>query len=90
MACWSGSFPCRVCISIQVAATLSIMSDSLPLQSYHSILVYCCGFEDLDMDMVMIILSLGFLYLLTIDIDMGQHFACLCMFLFVGANIVSG
>jgi hypothetical protein len=82
MACWSGSFPCRVCISIQVAATLSIMSDSLPLQSYHSILVYCCGFEDLDldMDMVMIILSLGFLYLLTIDIDMGQHFACLCMF----------
>jgi hypothetical protein len=40
--------------------------------------------------MVMIILSLSLLYLLTFDIDMGQRYACLCMFYFVGANIVSG
>jgi hypothetical protein len=37
MACWSGYFPCRVCISIRIVVTLSIMSDSLLLQSSHSI-----------------------------------------------------
>jgi hypothetical protein len=36
MMCWSGSFPIG-CISIQVAATLSVMSGSLSLQSSHSI-----------------------------------------------------
>jgi hypothetical protein len=46
------------CISIRVSATLSVMSDSLSLQSSLSMLVYYCGFKDLDRDMVMIILSL--------------------------------
>jgi hypothetical protein len=36
MACWSGSSPTG-CISIRVAATLSVMSGSLPLQSSRSI-----------------------------------------------------
>jgi hypothetical protein len=35
MACWSGSSPTG-CISIRVAATLSVMSGSLPLQSCRS------------------------------------------------------
>jgi hypothetical protein len=35
MTCWSGSFPVG-CISIRVAATLSVMSGSLSLQSSHS------------------------------------------------------
>jgi hypothetical protein len=53
MACSSGLSPAGS-TSIQVASTLSVMSDSLSLQSSHSMLVYCCGFEDLDM----VILSL--------------------------------
>jgi hypothetical protein len=53
MVCWSGFSPVG-CISIQVATTLLVMSDSLPLQSSHSMLGYCCGFKDLDM----VILSL--------------------------------
>jgi hypothetical protein len=40
MACWSGSSTVG-CISIQVAATLSVMSDSLSLQSSCSMLAYC-------------------------------------------------
>jgi hypothetical protein len=35
MACWSGSSAAG-CISIQVTATLSVMSDSLSLPSSHS------------------------------------------------------
>jgi hypothetical protein len=35
MVCWSGSSPAG-CLSIQVTATLSIMSGSLSLQSSHS------------------------------------------------------
>jgi hypothetical protein len=35
MACWSCSSPAR-CISIRVAVTLSVMSDSLSLQSSHN------------------------------------------------------
>jgi hypothetical protein len=35
MACWSGSSPAG-CISIQVTATLSVMSGSLSLQSSRS------------------------------------------------------
>jgi hypothetical protein len=35
MTCWSDSFPAG-CISIQVTATLSVMSDSFLLQSSHS------------------------------------------------------
>jgi hypothetical protein len=35
MMCWSGSSPAG-CISIRVAVTLSVMSDSLSLQSSHS------------------------------------------------------
>jgi hypothetical protein len=35
MACWSGSFTVG-CISIRVAATLSVMSDSLSLPSSRS------------------------------------------------------
>jgi hypothetical protein len=38
MSCWSGSFPTG-CISIRVAATLSVMSDSLSLQSSRSMVV---------------------------------------------------
>jgi hypothetical protein len=34
MACWSGSSPAG-CISIRVTAALSVMSDSLSLQSSH-------------------------------------------------------
>jgi hypothetical protein len=72
-------FPLQgVDINLSHLDTLGV-SDSLPLQSYHSILVYYCGFDDSDMDMVMIILSLGLLYLLTFDVDMGQRSACLCM-----------
>jgi hypothetical protein len=56
------------------------MSDSLLLQPSRSMLVYYCGFEDLDMDTVMIILSLWLLYLLAFDIDMGQGSACLYLF----------
>jgi hypothetical protein len=44
MACWSGSSPAG-CISIRVTATLSIMSDSLSLQSSHSMVVVL-GLED--------------------------------------------
>jgi hypothetical protein len=44
MSCWSGSSPAG-CLSIQVAATLSIMSDSLSLQSFHSMIVIF-GLED--------------------------------------------
>jgi hypothetical protein len=36
MVCWSGSSPAG-CISIQVAVTLSVMSDILSLQSSRSI-----------------------------------------------------
>jgi hypothetical protein len=35
LACWSGSSPIG-CMSIRVAATLSVMSGSLSLQSSHS------------------------------------------------------
>jgi hypothetical protein len=35
MACWSGSSPAG-CISIRVTMTLLVMSDSLSLQSSHS------------------------------------------------------
>jgi hypothetical protein len=35
MMCWSGSSPTG-CISIRVVATLSVMSDSLSLQSSRS------------------------------------------------------
>jgi hypothetical protein len=35
VACWSGSSPVG-CISIRVAATLSVMSDNLSLQSSRS------------------------------------------------------
>jgi hypothetical protein len=35
MTCWSGSSPAG-CISIRVTATLSVMSDSLSLQSSRS------------------------------------------------------
>jgi hypothetical protein len=35
MACWSGSSPAG-CISIQVVATLSVMSGSLSSQPSHS------------------------------------------------------
>jgi hypothetical protein len=38
MACWSGSSSAG-CISIRVTATLSVMSDSLSLQSSHSMVV---------------------------------------------------
>jgi hypothetical protein len=58
MACWSSSSPVG-CISIRVAATLSIMSESLSLSSYLS--MFGCtvgGFEELDMDMFRIIVSL--------------------------------
>jgi hypothetical protein len=37
MACWSGSSPAG-CISIQVTATLSVMSGILPLQSSRSMI----------------------------------------------------
>jgi hypothetical protein len=30
------------------------------------------------------------LYLLTFDVDIGQRSACLCIFLFVGVNLVLG
>jgi hypothetical protein len=46
MSCWSGSSPVG-CISIRVAATLSVMSDSLSLQSSHSmfcVLLWIRGF----------------------------------------------
>jgi hypothetical protein len=36
MMCWSSSPPVG-CISIRVTATLSVMSDSLSLQSSHSV-----------------------------------------------------
>jgi hypothetical protein len=55
MTCWSHSSPVG-CISIRVTATLSVMSDSLPLQSSRS--MFDVLFEEMDMDMVMIILSL--------------------------------
>jgi hypothetical protein len=42
------------------------------------------------MDMVIIILSLRLLYLLAFDVDMGQRYAFLCLFWFVGANVVLG
>jgi hypothetical protein len=35
MACWSGSSPAG-CISIRVAVTLLVMSDSLSVSSSHS------------------------------------------------------
>jgi hypothetical protein len=44
-------FSCRMCISIRVTATLSVMSGSLSLHSSHSMLVYYFGFKDLDLDM---------------------------------------
>jgi hypothetical protein len=77
MACWSGSSSIG-CISIRVAVTLSVMSDSLPLQSSHS--VFGVLFEEMDTDMVIIILSLWLLYLLTFGVGMGRRSACLCMF----------
>jgi hypothetical protein len=40
MSCWSGSSPAG-CVSIRVAATFSVMSGSLSLQSSRSILAYC-------------------------------------------------
>jgi hypothetical protein len=52
MVCRSGSFP-TWCISIRVTATLSVMSDSLPLQSSRS--MFGVLSEEIDMDMVMII-----------------------------------
>jgi hypothetical protein len=44
MVCWSDSSPAG-CISIRVAVTLSVMSGSLSLQSYHSMAVVF-GLED--------------------------------------------
>jgi hypothetical protein len=38
-------FSCRMCISIRVTATLSVMSDSLSLHSSHSMLVYYFWFQ---------------------------------------------
>jgi hypothetical protein len=46
MMCWSGSSPAG-CISIRVTATLSVMSDSLPLQSSRNmfgVLLWIRGF----------------------------------------------
>jgi hypothetical protein len=43
-------------ISIRVTATLLVMSDSLSLQTSHS--MFGVLFEEMDMDMVMVILSL--------------------------------
>jgi hypothetical protein len=44
MVCWSDSSPAG-CISIRVAVTLSVMSGSLSLQSYRSMVVIF-GLED--------------------------------------------
>jgi hypothetical protein len=44
MSCWLGSSPAG-CISIRVTVTLSVMSDSLSLQSSHSMVVVF-GLED--------------------------------------------
>jgi hypothetical protein len=40
------------------------------------------------MDMFRIIISLCLLYLLTFHIDLGKRYACLCLFYFVGGNIL--
>jgi hypothetical protein len=58
MACWSGSSPIG-CISIRVAAILSVMSGSLSLPSSRSLFgVLLVDSEELDMDMFRIIISL--------------------------------
>jgi hypothetical protein len=44
MVCWSGSSPAG-CISIQVTATLSVMRDSLSLQSSHSLIGVLLWFQ---------------------------------------------
>jgi hypothetical protein len=48
MTYWSGSFPVT-CISIRVVVTLSVMSDSLSLQSSRSMVVVF-GLEDVGSD----------------------------------------
>jgi hypothetical protein len=42
------------------------------------------------MDIFRIMISLCLLCLLTFDVDMSQCSACLCLFYFVGADIVLG
>jgi hypothetical protein len=44
MVCWLGSSPAG-CISIQVTATLSVMRDSLSLQSSHSLIGVLLWFQ---------------------------------------------
>jgi hypothetical protein len=44
MVCWSGSSPAGY-ISIQVTATLSVMRDSLSLQSSHSLIGVLLWFQ---------------------------------------------
>jgi hypothetical protein len=57
MACWSGSFPCRVYIDSSRRDTLDYEWQLVvAVISYY---VWCTnGFEELDMDMVMITVSL--------------------------------
>jgi hypothetical protein len=72
MACWSVSSSIW-CILIQVAATLSVMSDSLSLQSSHSMVVVFGledgGSEDVGYDYVIRIIDVITLHLMFTSVN---------------------
>jgi hypothetical protein len=73
MACWS-CFSIAWGISIRITVTLSVMSDSLSLQSSRSMIGVLLWFQGFGYGCdYIIIMIIVFTYL---DVDMGQRSAC--------------
>jgi hypothetical protein len=80
MVCWSGSSPVG-CISIRVAATLSVMSDSLSLQSSRSrVVIFWIRGCWIRACWLWLCYQDYFVFCFTFDVDFCQYSACLCLF----------
>jgi hypothetical protein len=78
MTCWSGSSPAW-CISIRVAATLSVMSGSLSLPSSRSMIVVF-GLEDGGSKYVGYDYVIRIIAVFTLPLTLSQRSAYLCLF----------
>jgi hypothetical protein len=74
MTCWSGSSTTG-CISIQVAATLSVMSDNLSSQSSRSMFVVF-GLDDVGYGYVIRIITVFTLPLTLTSVNVLLVYAC--------------
>jgi hypothetical protein len=80
MVCRLGSSPVG-CISIRVAVTLSVMSDSLSLQSSRSrVVIFWIRGWWIRACWLWLCYQDYFVFCFTFDVDFCQYSACLCLF----------